>query len=56
MNYKVYDENVARQYNVPYRDPSIGTAMCIHIDRTNNAYWGVADPRSGDPSALGLLS
>ncbi|MBN1683190.1 gamma-glutamyltransferase [Candidatus Bathyarchaeota archaeon] len=52
--HKIYDEGIAKQNNVPFRDPQLGNAMCIYIDNTKNSYWGAADPRSGDPSAFGI--
>jgi len=54
MGHKIYDEKIAKMNNAPYRDPQLGTTMCIYIDQVKKTYCGVADPRSGDPSAFGI--
>lgn len=54
MGHKVYDEEECRDIGLQYRPPSLGTAMCIHIDWKNHVFYGAADPRSGDPSAFSV--
>jgi gamma-glutamyltranspeptidase/glutathione hydrolase len=55
MGHKIYDEEASQKlYGTGYRPQNIGTAMCIQIDWENHVFYGAADPRSGDPSALSV--
>jgi len=55
MGHKIYDDEASQQlYGIGYRPHNIGTAMCIQIDWENHFFYGSADSRSGDPSALSV--